>query len=165
MPHAPLILATIVLELVLAASGGLLTRMLCLRSLVKDLAVGSAIGPSTLGFILWRRSYRARQTAVDRCRRRPLASSIGALANQADVEGPGFRLAMLTRDRPSRTGSIGRDRSLERLSADSLETVSRFEFPVGTGDRIERLRRKLQTIEELKNDLRRYAEYPSGCPA
>jgi hypothetical protein len=101
MPHAPSILATIVLELVLAASGGLLTRMLCLRSLVKDLAVGSAIGPSTLGFILWRRSYRARQTAVDRCRRRPLASSIGALANRADVEGPGFRLAMLTRDRTS----------------------------------------------------------------
>jgi predicted Kef-type K+ transport protein len=43
MPHAPSILATIVLELVLAASGGLLARKLCLRSLVKDLAVGSAI--------------------------------------------------------------------------------------------------------------------------
>jgi hypothetical protein len=68
------------------------------------------------------------------------------------------------RVRPSRTRSIGRGRSLERLSADSLETVSRFEFPVGTGDRIERLRRKLQTIEELKNDLTRYAGYPAGRP-
>jgi monovalent cation:H+ antiporter-2, CPA2 family len=51
MPHAPSILATIVLELVLAASGGLLARKLCLRPLVKNLAAGSAIGPSTPGFI------------------------------------------------------------------------------------------------------------------
>jgi hypothetical protein len=35
--------------------------------------------------------------------------------------------------RPSLTRSIGRDRSLERLSADSQETVSQFEFSVGTG--------------------------------
>jgi monovalent cation:H+ antiporter-2, CPA2 family len=51
MPHAPSILATIALELVLAASGGLLARKLCLRPLVKYLAASSAIGPSTPGFI------------------------------------------------------------------------------------------------------------------
>jgi monovalent cation:H+ antiporter-2, CPA2 family len=51
MPHAPSILATIVLELVLVASGGLLARKLCLRPLVKYLAASSAIGPSTPGFI------------------------------------------------------------------------------------------------------------------
>jgi L,D-transpeptidase catalytic domain len=43
----------------------------------------------------------------------------------------GFQLAMVPatgRVRPSRTRSIGRDRSLERLSADSQKTVSQFEF-------------------------------------
>jgi hypothetical protein len=39
------------------------------------------------------------------------------------------------RDRTSPTIAhqiIGRDRSLERLSADSQETVSQFELPLGT---------------------------------
>ena len=54
---------------------------------------------------------------------------------------------------PSRTRSIGRDRSLERLSADSQKTVSQFEFWVGTtaviGD--DDLR---QLILQLKEDRR-----------
>jgi len=38
------------------------------------------------------------------------------------------------RVRPSRTRSISRDRSLERLSADSPETVSRLSFRWGQSD-------------------------------
>jgi monovalent cation:H+ antiporter-2, CPA2 family len=51
MPHAPSLLATIVLGLVLAACGGFLARKLHLPPLVGYLAAGIAIGPFTPGFI------------------------------------------------------------------------------------------------------------------
>lgn len=51
MPHAPSLLATIVLGLVLAACGGFLARKLRLPPLVGYLAAGIAIGPFTPGFI------------------------------------------------------------------------------------------------------------------
>jgi CPA2 family monovalent cation:H+ antiporter-2 len=50
MPHAPSLLATIVLGLVLAACGGFVARKLRLPPLVGYLAAGIAIGPFTPGF-------------------------------------------------------------------------------------------------------------------
>jgi hypothetical protein len=51
MPHPPSILATIVLELLLTASGGLLARKLCLRLLVEYWRPAALSRPITLGFI------------------------------------------------------------------------------------------------------------------
>jgi predicted Kef-type K+ transport protein len=51
MPHAPSILATIVLELLLTASGGLLARKLCLRPLVEYWRPAALSRPITPGFI------------------------------------------------------------------------------------------------------------------
>jgi hypothetical protein len=60
-----------------------------------------------------------------------------------------FRPAMLSatgRVRPSPPRSIARDRSLERLSADSRETVSRFEPPVGQWTRNENAETRANSI-------------------
>lgn len=110
--------------------GGFETRFRCLSPAPAASSASSFVAPPDLAALRRIRGRvgdrRAYTSSLER-------ESLRGQRGHSAPQGSGFGLATLPdptsrRVPPSRTRSISRDRSVERLSADSPEVVSRFEF-------------------------------------
>src|SRR6516165_504936 len=109
--------------------GGFETRFRCLSPAPAASSASSFVAPPDLAALRRIRGRvgdrRAYTSSLER-------ESLRGQRGHSAPQGSGFGLATLPdptsrRVPPSRTRSISRDRSVERLSADSPEVVSRFE--------------------------------------
>jgi hypothetical protein len=116
---------------------GFETRFRCLSQAPDTSSASSFVAPPDLAAL-----RRIRGRVGDR-RARPLVSNVSRYGVKGGIRPPRIRIwarnaagPASRRVPPSRTRSISRDRSVQRLSADSPEVVSRFEFAAGRSKEI-----------------------------